>query len=231
MLSGVKASTAFIFNDNPSTHRWTSHTEAKKNMEMVFHYYASAVKGREKIFHNFVDFHFIFGTRASQRILLVRDENKKSIAQPSVLSLIFPFLIKSEHTHTHEKNYFSFSHIQRGVVWGGRRSEGKILRDDAIFMKRRARKKVSMMVVAELYVPAIYLNPCHVIRNFNLTVEAVRIQRMTDAVKYTFYLLYRFVARLIVNYWTNAPWMEKIMRFSRPSSHNSKFAKFSATKV
>lgn len=57
-----------------------------------------------------------------------------------------------------------------------------------------------MMVVAELYVPAIYLSPCRVIRNFNSTfVEAASTQRMTDAVKHTFYLLYRFVARLQQN--------------------------------
>lgn len=62
------------------------------------------------------------------------------------------------------------------------------------------------MVVDELCVPAIYLNPCRVIRNFNSTGEAIRTQRMTDAVKYTFYFVAyskiasMFHSRLLVNY-------------------------------
>lgn len=91
------------------------------------------------------------------------------------------------------------------------RREGKILRDDAIFMESQARKESFHDGGGWIGVPAIYFNPCRVIKNFNSTVEAVRTQRMTDAVKYTFYLSFCRLERncfyvsfsfasLIVNY-------------------------------
>lgn len=118
------------------THRWTSQTaEGKRtwrNRTIKRDIVTTQVRSEEgkNIFHNFVDFHFIFGARASQRILLVRDENKKSIAQPSPLSRS-NFFHKKTHTHeiifparTLNGVFFGWKSCMR--VRGGVRSDEKI---------------------------------------------------------------------------------------------------------
>lgn len=189
-------------------------------------------KRKKYIFHNFVDFHFIFGARASQRILLVRDENKKKnpLHNPrSRFASAFFLLLHKKATHTQIIIFLLSHRALRKKNWYTSRELGGVRWEGGKKMRKKRRIFLHFFIEIEDATQLVFWQGnarddggcsgpnCAGFHNKFQFIVWLSTKRMTNAVEKAFYLLpfveCAFVlCNLIVNYWKFCPQTNAISR-------------------